>query len=61
MPLWALGAAQHAIELWLPGKGRPESQLAEREGFEPGKDPLPDQQVTDSEENPVPIDPLKSP
>lgn len=36
-------------------------ELAEREGFEPGKDPLQDQQVTDSKENPVPVDPPESP
>jgi hypothetical protein len=35
--------------------------LAEREGFEPDLDPLSDQQVTDSKENPVPDDPPESP
>jgi hypothetical protein len=35
--------------------------LAEREGFEPDSDPSSDQQVTDSENNAVPDDPLKSP
>ena len=41
----------------LPGDGTPEyvktKKSAEREGFDPDSDPLPDQQVTDSEENPV--------
>jgi len=32
-----------------------------REGFEPDSDPQSNQQVTDSEENPVADDPLKSP
>jgi hypothetical protein len=35
--------------------------MAEREGFEPDSDPLSDQQVTDSENNPVPTDPQKAP
>jgi hypothetical protein len=36
-------------------------RLAEREGFEPDSNTLSDQQVTDSEENPVPVDPPESP
>jgi hypothetical protein len=36
-------------------------ELAEREGFEPTSDPKSDQQVTDSENDPLPGDSLKSP
>jgi len=35
--------------------------MAEREGFEPDSDPKLDQQVTDSENDPLPSDSLKSP